>query len=334
MKKLELISPAKLNLALAVSPSISDGKHLLQSVFTTIDLADRLVFEFRDDTEPALNVAMQYGPGIPEASIAQTDNIVYRAVQGFEQRFHFELAGSLTIRVQKSIPLQAGLGGGSSNAAATIKAMLELSGIEANALELQSLAASLGADVAFFLSGGCALMGGHGEVFQRQLVLPRLDLVLVKPRGGLSTALVYQEFTRQEAEREEAERQEAGRLEGGQRSLAGQISPANRAARDIDSLVGLLDGFSAGHVQPHDAVLQIASLMMNNLSPAAEVLLPEISEVIQALDEQPGVLKAMLTGSGSAVFAVAKDREAALAAASIFAGSGYWARACQTSPAE
>ena len=305
MISLSMAAQAKLNLALAVSPTVTNGKHLLQSVFTTIDLADHITFDYRDDAATSLRLQMDFDPSLAAIKIPQTKNIVYQALRCFEDRFDCALKGSLMIQVDKNIPTQGGLGGGSSDAAATLRAMQILCGIETDAGELHSLAAELGADVAFFLEGGCALMGGHGEMLLKRLALPKLDVVLVRPHRGLSTALVYQEF-----------------------------SKVPTPASDINGVVELLStSKQAGADTTSDTITKLVPLLDNNLTAVAETLVPEIAVITRALESDPGILKALLTGSGSTVFGIATDNQAAAAAAQRFSSQGFWARACQTTAA-
>jgi len=306
MTTMTISAPAKLNLSLAVSSEIHDGKHLLESVFTTIDLVDQLEFEYDQDAPASLRIYMDFSPDIPRIRIAQPKNIVYQALRAFEQRFKCVLRGSLFIRIRKNIPAQAGLGGGSGNAAAALTAIQELSGVRPDRGELLKLAAELGSDVPFFLDGGCALMGGRGETLLQRLELPELDIVLVKPQQGLSTALVYQEFDR-----------------------------APVAPDDLSEMVRLLQapsllGAVNEVVAPTPA--QVAALLTNNLSLAAESLVPEITGILHKLNNQPGVHKAMLTGSGSTVFAITESRQAAEDAANHFKALGFWTHACKTLP--
>ena len=306
-------APAKLNLSLAVSPEITGGKHLLRSVFTTISLADQLIFEYQPDLPTALSIDMQFNNDVDKIPIPLHKNIIYQAIRAFEARFGYELAGKLHVSVTKNIPTQAGLGGGSSDAAATLKAMVKLSGVELDVArasdELGSVAAELGADVAFFLEGGCALMGGHGEQLLHQLHLPELDIVLVKPNTGLSTALVYKEFSR---------------------------NPA--PATTLDEMVELLQSAKPSsdqqsRCQQSDSSVTpqvVAKLLANNLTPAATSLMPEIAEITEQLEAQPGILKALLAGSGSTVFAVVANPQAANTAATNFQAKGYWTQVCKT----
>ena len=361
---LTLSAPAKLNLSLIVKPEVVQGKHLLDSVFTTLDLADRLDFNYQPDSQPALRIKMDYAANLPALRLAQPKNIVYQALRTFEDKFACSLNGNLTIHVTKNIPSQAGLGGGSSDAAAVLIAMQQLLGITVDAQELRLLAAKLGADVAFFLEGGCAQMGGFGDKFIKRLTLPELNIVLVKPRQGLSTARVYKEFSLESEFRTNCDiidqETELGfnnplidySIESPPTSsiaespLTGYSAESPHASysaitplSSIDPLLELLGSSVLQNVsseQPTTADKQatftkdLAAVLTNNLTPAAVRLLPEIASLLSTLTEQAGIHKALLAGSGSTVFGLAESREDAQKAASLFSARGYWTAVCRT----
>lgn len=294
MRKLTLDAPAKLNLFLGITPTITNGKHQLISVFTKISLADTLEFTL-DESRPAdIKLDIEYHDGIMPLSIDPDENIICKTCRAFADLIGSPLAGHLQIKLFKRIPDQGGLGGGSSDAATTIRALAQLQGQDFRDERFLNLAASLGSDVPFFLYDDCALMGGSGEVHLQTLPKPALDLVLVKPAAGVSTAAAYREFDRNP-------------------QPAGDVTP-------------LLNALTAAN--PNTPA--IAAAMENNLYPAASVLLPELEELTRALERQPGVLRALLTGSGATVFGVCKDTAAAQAVQETFAAQGYWAQVCAT----
>ncbi|MBS7407444.1 MAG: hypothetical protein KIG15_07395, partial [Coriobacteriales bacterium] len=188
-ERLVFEAPAKVNLCLAVSYPPRDGYHLLDSVFFELPLADSVCVEriSIDDvadhpaaaaTAAGTLVALECGAlGIPTQ-----DNLVFKAVDGFERAVGVALApedGGISIAVDKRIPAGGGLGGGSSDAAATLRACCALAGLSEGDLRVEALARTLGADVAFFLHGGTALMGGRGDLFEEDLPPFPLPLVLM-----------------------------------------------------------------------------------------------------------------------------------------------------------
>lgn len=149
--------PAKLNLGLAVTGRRADGFHDLVTIFQTIDLEDTLTFFVRDRDSNARDLTFRSDV----ATIDPRDNLVTRAVYALRSATGNETA--LDITLTKRIPVSAGLGGASSNAAATLMAVNSLLNLNLTARDLDSLALQLGSDVPFFLRQGCALGRGRGE---------------------------------------------------------------------------------------------------------------------------------------------------------------------------
>ena len=336
---------AKVNLYLGVEPVVVKGRHKLHSVFVTVSLKDTLEFAFVGSTETAatnlakpampegtapsvlpVKIAIDANPALNLQKIANDDNSITKAVRAFEAAFMMSYgrsipASSLQVKLEKRIPAQAGLGGGSADAAATIKALAQLCGLseEKDANFLHQVARQVGADVAFFLTGGCALMAGFGDVLQRRLPMPDppLNLVLVKPAAGVSTAAAYQVFS---------------------------TTPTATPAVSLDPLLEILESggivASALRSGKHpscpagtDELAYISALahsFANNLEPAAFALLPEIASLIDALNKCPGVLTSRVCGSGSTVFAVCANPGNAKAIAEDFARRGFWSQAVQT----
>ncbi len=185
---------AKINLTLDVGPRRTDGYHDIRSVMQTIALHDTLSAELIPGRPGVfLEVTGEEAGGVP----ADETNLVHKAaVRGQKIAAARQvLPGSqsgLHLRLHKRIPSQAGLGGGSSDAAATLIAVNALLGLTLSQNRLSEIGAALGADVAFFLTGGTALAEGRGE---KITPLPPLTtdwpLVVVKPDAGVSTAVAY-----------------------------------------------------------------------------------------------------------------------------------------------
>jgi len=172
---------AKVNLGLRVLRRRADGYHEIQGLINTIALADELVLE-EGDRGIELEV-------IPPLGIPPEENLVYRAAESI-----CKAAGrqpNVRIQLTKKIPLAAGLGGGSSDAAAVLVGVNELFGLGMEGAELMELAAELGSDVPFFLLGGTCSVGGRGERLKKIPPLPEYHLVLLIPPFPLSTAEVY-----------------------------------------------------------------------------------------------------------------------------------------------
>jgi len=178
--RVTLLSPAKVNLDLKVIRRRSDGYHEVETVLQTIALFDRLVFS---QHEQGINLLAP--AGLPQGR----ENLCYIAAEMFYGST--SLAPAVTIELTKSIPIEAGLGGGSSNAAYVLLGLNALYGSPLDMRGLEFLAARIGSDVPFFLRGGTAKATGRGEVITPLPDLGPKWLRIVKPPFGLSTAQVY-----------------------------------------------------------------------------------------------------------------------------------------------
>jgi 4-diphosphocytidyl-2-C-methyl-D-erythritol kinase len=293
-------APAKLNLILNVFPTVRDGRHQLLSIFTTLDLADTLNISFQPGRQPDYELNISCAPHINKLQIPIEKNILTRTLRTFEQQRGQPLQGSIRLDLHKEIPAAAGLGGGSSDAAALIRALAQLDGRQLDDPVCLSTAMLAGSDVSFFLQGGCALVGDTGQTITERFVLPNLDILLVKPTRGVSTAKAYQHF---------------------------DINPQEPS--DLKSLAVLLRTAEISEMAPTPE--QIAKHLGNNLQPAALALCPESAKVITTLEQQSGIYKVLVSGSGSTVFAVCASKEAAEQAKQHFAPPQYWAAVTKTS---
>lgn len=257
-----LRAPAKLNLCLYLGPSRADGLHELRSLFCPITLSDRIVVS---DAESDEVVCPQVdGPNLAEAALAGL------RARGWSR-------GPVRVEIEKRIPVAAGLGGGSADAAAVLRhARDEVS-------DLDGLAAELGADVPSQLDPAFALVGGAGEVVEPLPAPQHFGIVLVPDSEGLSTAEVYRE----------ADRLGLGRDPAGLEEIATAL---RRAA--------------GGGGAPFD----YRELLVNDLGHAALSLRPRIGEALEALRDA-GAAVALVTGSGPTAFGLFADIAAADAAA-------------------
>ena len=185
----DVAAPAKLNLFLHITGRRPDGYHLIQSVFMLIDWCDTLHFELRDDgqiTREDLTDGDPLQSAHPDELPA--DDLTVRAARALQQACGTSLG--VHIGLNKRIPSQAGMGGGSSDAASCLLALQRLWGVFLAPDALQKLALSLGADVPFFLSGGHAWVEGVGEKIT-PISLPNAAFVVVKPPAGVSTQDIF-----------------------------------------------------------------------------------------------------------------------------------------------
>lgn len=181
---LKFFSPAKINLFLRIVGKRPDGYHELSSLFQAIDLGD--VLSFQPHHEDLLTCS---DPTLPN----DEHNLVLKAAQLFRRKTGSQLF--IKVNLEKHIPVEAGLGGGSGNAATTLWAMNQLSGQIATQAQLSEWGAEIGSDISFFLSQGTAHCTGRGELVQNLPPLPLRTLWIVKPSGGLSTPAVYKKLS-------------------------------------------------------------------------------------------------------------------------------------------
>ncbi|OCS92211.1 4-(cytidine 5'-diphospho)-2-C-methyl-D-erythritol kinase [Caryophanon latum] len=175
-------APAKINLTLDVLHKRPDGYHEVEMVMTTVDLADRIGLELRDDEEIVILSADRFVPD-------DHRNLAYQAAKVLKDAYNIKQGVSISI--DKEIPIAAGLAGGSSDAAATLRGLNELWNLNLSIDTLAELGAKVGSDVSFCVYGGTALAKGRGEKIQELSSPPACWVVLAKPSIGVSTAEVY-----------------------------------------------------------------------------------------------------------------------------------------------
>ena len=267
--RLEKKSPCKVNLLLNILGKRADGFHELETVMQPVNLCDGLTFE-RGGTD------LQLSCSHPELPV-DSKNLVHRAAEKFLKAA--DVAGGVKIRLEKKIPLAAGLGGGSGNAATTLLALNELFDQPLSGAKLRELAASLGSDIPFFLQDKPALATGRGEKIQPLESFPALRgkaFLLIHPGFGISTPWAYQNLARFP----EALNGKAGRAKDLISKLQGNNWP------------GVADAF------------------YNSLEAPAFDKFPVLLLYQEFLREN-GALVALMSGSGSTTFAIAENLAAA-----------------------
>lgn len=270
---------AKVNLLLRVLGRREDGYHELETIFQTVTLHDRLTFELKETDE--IEVLCD-APDVPSGP----DNLVHRAALALRERFGVKSGARVTL--EKRIPAQGGLGGGSSDAAAALVGLARLWELGAGRAELAELGAGLGADVPFFLTGGTALGTGTGTTVTPLEDVPETQLVVVTPAGGVSTAEAYKALSAP-----------ALTKEGG----AVNLSVSRAEVRISGSLCEVL----------HNDFEAVVLGLRPGIGRAREALLGA------------GARCALLSGSGSSVFGVFVDKgEAERARGALAAAEGTW----------
>jgi 4-diphosphocytidyl-2-C-methyl-D-erythritol kinase len=255
----DLPAPAKLNLFLHITGRREDGYHLLQSVFMLIDWCDTLHVELRHDGQLSReDLTTELPP----------DDLVLRAARALQA--HAAPGQGAHIGIAKQVPAQAGMGGGSSDAATCLLALNRLWKLNLPLTRLAEIGVKLGADVPFFLGGRNAWVEGIGEKIT-PVNVPPARFVVVKPPEGLDTRLIF-------------------------------------SAPDLQRAtpVAIISGFAADSEQleaqdPESSAFKVFDFGHNDLQPVAQRLCPAVSDAIEWLGAQG--LKARMTGSGSSVFA-------------------------------
>lgn len=255
-------APAKLNLFLHVTGRRADGYHILQSVFMLIDWMDLLDFELRPDGRISREDTL---PGLPP------EDLCVRAARALQEATGCTLG--VHIRLDKRIPAEAGMGGGSSDAATCLLALNRLWGLGLTRSELSAIGLKLGADVPFFLGGHNAWVEGVGEQLT-PVSLPPARFVVVKPPTGASTPAI---FSSPELQRDT----KTAILQGfAANTNAEQLNGDARIACDLQKILDF------GH---------------NDLQPVAQTLCPDVVRCLEWLSARG--LHGRMTGSGTAVFA-------------------------------
>ncbi|WP_182548897.1 4-(cytidine 5'-diphospho)-2-C-methyl-D-erythritol kinase [Phyllobacterium myrsinacearum] len=188
---ISLIAPAKINLALHVTGRREDGYHLLDSLVVFARFGDRL--SVRKAAADSFTLSGPYGTGLP----VDDTNLVVRARDALRRQYG-EQATPVAIHLEKHLPVASGIGGGSSDAAAALRALTALWGIDVSPVKLAALGLPLGADVPMCLHGETLIARGIGEDIERIAAFPRLPLVLVNNGVTVSTPQVFSVLARRD----------------------------------------------------------------------------------------------------------------------------------------
>lgn len=260
---MKLISPAKLNLILRVGPLEASGFHQIASLMTTLAWGDEIELFFLPQSRTEIEIECD------RRDLNHEKNLAVRAAHLFSEEF--DVSFQLKIRIRKLIPSEAGLGGGSSNAASVLKFLKEHSGQVVEEQKLKSLAAKLGSDVPFFLGSSSAWCTGRGEILEA-CKTPYFEVLLVFPKTGISTSWAYKKLDERR----------------------------NRQSFSFDSKK------PKWSENPHD----LLSFLENDFESLALENFNELKRLRADLEES-GALKAQMTGSGSCFFGLYESKESA-----------------------
>lgn len=279
-------APAKINLTLHVIGRRADGYHMLESLVAFTRSGDTLTFE------PGDKLSLAVGGPTAEASGDLESNLVIKAARKLAERV--EGLGLGAFRLSKTLPVAAGVGGGSSDAAAALRLLARANNLALDDPRLMEAAAATGADVPVCLAAKARMMEGIGEKLGPLLDLPPLPVLVVNPRQALSTKDVFGRMN----------------IAVGAKTAYGP-HPAIPTGTDAATLIGLL---KKGR---------------NDMEDAACVLAPVVSDVLAILAAAPGCKLARMSGSGATCFALFPDcRSVAKAKRTILqAHPGWWVKA-------
>ena len=275
MDTIRINAPAKINLSLKVGPRRADGYHEIETLIQAISLCDRLEISASGADEDILEIS---GPAANELGQSPLeDNLVLRAV-GVIRKFKSDIP-KVRISLEKIIPAGAGLGGGSSDAAATLIGINRLFGIDLKKSELDSMGARLGSDVPFFVSAGSAQASGRGEIIENINLPTDYQILVVRPLGSVSTAQAYGSLKRRHKKALTVQPSQA--KFGGFASLESMLEGLKMVGNDFEEL------FEPPQERPNDW-LELGS---------------EIRSIKRNLKELGSEIE-RLSGSGSAVYGI------------------------------
>ena len=280
-------APAKINLYLHVTGCRSDGYHLLDSLMVFANVGDRI--EVRASGHLSLEISGPFSRGLS----AGEDNLVLRAARCLAESADVEPRAA--IRLTKNLPVASGIGGGSADCAATLRALIQHWNLELTNQDLHRLALSLGADIPACLQSRTCYLGGIGDELTPALSLPQVHLVLVNPAVSISTPDIFRART----------------------------APFSRSAR--------LKGVEISSVSPED-LANTLSTRHNDLTDPAVAYAPEVADVLSALAISNGNLLARMSGSGATCFGLYGNIETATVAAERLQKNhpNWWIKATST----
>ncbi len=268
MDRIELKALGKINLGLDVLGRRENGYHDVRMVMQTVYLYDQITIKKRRRSGIGIETNLYYLP-------VNENNLAYRAAKLLMDEFRIE--DGISIRLNKHIPVAAGMAGGSSNAAAVLFGMNRIFGLGLTMEELMKRGVTLGADVPYCIMRGTVLAEGIGEVLTPLAPMPKCFVLLAKPPVAVSTKLVYEKLDSQEIEKHP----------------------------DID---GIIEGLE------EQSLAKITASMGNVLERVTVLEYPVIDKIKNTM-KTAGALNAMMSGSGPTVFGIFEDKNRARAAA-------------------
>ncbi len=260
MNIIRLKAPCKINLSLDITSKRSDGYHTLESVFQSVSLFDEITLE---KAQSGIEFVCK------NIDLDAENNTCFKAATLFFEEN--AISGGVKITLVKNIPSQAGLGGGSSDAAAVLKGLNALYNANLSDMQLCRLGAKIGADVPFFIKGGTAFVGGIGEIIKPIKPIEDIYIAIAKGKSGISTVQAYKKFDLLK----------------------------NHTHTDTGKIVD--------YIEKSD-IASAAKLCVNSLESCAEL---EDIDAIKSIFNESGAFLSLMSGSGSAVFGLFFSRKSA-----------------------
>ncbi len=291
MKTVHQFAPAKINLTLHVKGRREDGFHLIESFVAFADVGDEITVKSHDSFD--VNVSGPFAAALQH----EENNIALEAARAFLNGFRDCLPG-VHVDLVKNLPIAAGMGGGSSDAAAVIRALAYLVNIKVSRIAAGQLAIGLGADVTVCLDPQASFMGGVGNIVTTLPALPEVHAILVNPNIKMLTGAVFAALAVPGAIRRD--------------ELSLKPEHAFSDAADLADFVGSC---------------------RNDLEAPAIRMCSEIADVQEVLRARDGCLLARMTGSGATCFGLFKDREQAQRGAEFISNKvpEWWVKPCRLS---
>ena len=262
---------AKINLCLDVLRRKEDGYHEVEMVMTNVDIAD--VLEIKELEEKKILLKSDN----KDLAMDET-NLIYKAIVLLQKEAGKDFGIKLSL--EKNIPMEAGMAGGSADAAATLKAVNELFKLNISKDRLMELGASLGADIPFCIMGGTALASGIGEKLKSLKPLPKMKILIAKPNTGLSTKKVYESLDIE------------------------NLNKSGFRQRDVKEMVSVIESDKDEKTK----IKEIADSLNNILELPSIKLLPFIEDIKKTMMDN-NCLGCLMSGSGTAVFGIFDNDE-------------------------
>ncbi len=264
MKTINVRTPAKINLTLELLNRMDNGYHNIASVMQSVNLFDYITISVQNSLNNKISIS-----GTSSDIPYDDRNIAYKAAKIFTEKTNIKNT-NINIFIEKNIPIEAGLAGGSTNAAGVLTGLNQIFDNILSKQELHNLASTLGSDLNFCLEGGACLLSSRGEIIEEKLPFQAFNIVILKPKNiAVSTKLCYQNY-------------------------AAMNNPSKSPLYSIKIAELFKKDFS---------IKELSKYLYNDLESAVKNIYPELPDIKKILNKN-GSFSSVMTGSGSAVFGI------------------------------